>query len=237
AELRSVWGPLLWILAALSMTVGNLVAVRQDDIVRLLGYSSIAQGGFILVPFGAAVAGSASPDELQTAFYATVTYLVIYAVMNLGAFAVVIAGANRLRSTAIADWGGLSTYAPGLAGLLALFFASLAGIPPIAGWFAKLVMFSAVLGVGSGWATALAVIAAVNSVVAFYFYARVIKAAWFDPVPTWVPAGRLKGMARQVAPPLRFALILTAIGVLAAGFYPPLASTIGEMASLLAAGP
>lgn len=237
AELRSIWGPLLWILAALSMTVGNLVAVRQDDIVRLLGYSSIAQGGFILVPFGAAVAGGASPDELQTAFYATVTYLVIYAVMNLGAFAVVIAGANRLRSTAIADWGGLSTYAPGLAGLLALFFASLAGIPPIAGWFAKLVMFSAVLGVGSGWATALAVIAAVNSVVAFYFYARVIKAAWFDPVPTWVPAGRLKGVARQVAPSLRFALILTAIGVLAAGFYPPLASTIGEMASLLAAGP
>jgi len=237
AELRSVWGPLLWILAALSMTVGNLIAVRQDDIVRLLGFSSIAQGGFILVPFGAAAAANATADELQTAFFATITYLVIYAVMNLGAFAVVIAGANRIKSTAIADWAGLSTYAPGLAGLLALFFASLAGIPPIAGWFAKLVMFSSVLGIETGWGVALAVIAAVNSVVAFYYYARVIKAAWFDPVPTWIPAARLKGMASQVVPSLRFALILTAVGVLVIGFYPPVAATIGELASSLAAGP
>ena len=180
---------MLWILAAVSMTVGNLIALRQDDIVRLLGYSSIAQGGFILVPFGAAVAADVSLDQLQTAFFATVTYLVIYAVMNLGAFAVVIAGANRLKSTAIADWAGLGTYAPGLATLLALFFASLAGIPPLAGWFAKLVMFTSVMGVDSGWATTLAVIAAVNSVVAFYYYAKVIKAVWFDPVPTHIPAG------------------------------------------------
>ncbi len=151
-HLRDIWGPMLWILAAVSMTAGNLIALRQDDIVRLLGYSSIAQGGFILVPFGAAVAADVSLDQLQTAFFATVTYLVIYAVMNLGAFAVVIAGANRLKSTAIADWAGLGTYAPGLAALLALFFASLAGIPPLAGWFAKLVMFTSVMGVDSGWA-------------------------------------------------------------------------------------
>ncbi len=236
-NLRSIWGPLLWILSAASMTVGNLIAVRQDDIVRLLGYSSIAQGGFILVPFGAAVAADVDLAQLQTAFYATVTYLVIYAVMNLGAFAVVIAGANRLGSTAIADWAGLSTYAPGLATLLALFFASLAGIPPIAGWFAKLVMFSSVLAVDSGWAVALAVIAAVNSVVAFYYYARVIKAAWFDPVPTHVPAAEHRDLGATMAPSLRFALVLTTVGVLLAGFYPPAASFIGEMASTLAAAP
>jgi len=236
AELRNVWGPLLWILAALSMTVGNLIAVRQDDIVRLLGYSSIAQGGFILVPFGAAVASNPTPDQLQTAFFATVTYLLIYAVMNLGAFAVVIAGANRIKSTAIDDWGGLGSYAPGLAGLLALFFASLAGIPPIAGWFAKLVMFSSVLGVDSGWATALAIIAVINSVIAFYYYARVIKAAWFDPVPDAIPAGELQGMGRSVAPSLQLALVLTAIGVLVLGIYPDLIADVGDVASTVAGG-
>lgn len=230
-ELRSLWGWLLWILAAASMTVGNMVAVRQDDIVRLLGYSSIAQGGFILVPFGAAVAADVSPGQLEAAFFATITYLVIYAVMNLGAFAVVIAGANRLRSTAIADWAGLTTYAPVLATLLALFFASLAGIPPIAGWFAKLVMFSSVLGVDSGWATVLAVIAVLNSVVAFYYYARVIKSAWFDVVPEAVPAQQLRGSAVTVAPSLQLALVLTAIGVLLLGFFPGLVAEIGLLAS------
>jgi NADH-quinone oxidoreductase subunit N len=236
ADLRSVWGPLLWILAALSMTVGNLIAVRQDDIVRLLGYSSIAQGGFILVPFGAAVAANVTGAQLEQAFFATVTYLLIYAVMNLGAFAVVIAGASRLKSTAIADWGGFGSYAPGLAGLLALFFASLAGIPPIAGWFAKLVMFSSVLGVDSGWATALAVIAVINSVIAFYYYAKVIKSAWFDPVPASVPAADLKGMGWTVSPPLRLALVLTAIGVLVIGFYPDVIADVGDAAKTVAAG-
>ncbi len=236
AELRDLWGPLLWLLAALSMTVGNIIAIRQDDIVRLLGYSSIAQGGFILVPFGAAVASGVTTEQLESAFFATVTYLLIYAVMNMGAFAVVIAGENRLKSTKIADWAGLSTYAPGLAGLLALFFASLAGIPPIAGWFAKLVMFSSVLGVESGWATALAVIAVINSVVAFYYYARVIKAAWFDSVPETIPADELKGMGGQVAPSLRLALLLTAIGVLVLGFFPNRIASAGEVASTVAGG-
>ncbi len=236
AELRDLWGPLLWILAALSMTVGNIIAVRQEDIVRLLGYSSIAQGGFILVPFGVAVAADASADDLETAFFATVTYLLIYAVMNMGAFAVVIAGENRLKSTKIADWAGLSTYAPGMAALLALFFASLAGIPPIAGWFAKFVMFASVLGVGDGWATALAVIAVINSVVAFYYYARVIKSAWFDPVPEAIPATELKDMGQTLSPSLRLALVITAFGVLVLGFFPGLIAEAGDVAKTVASG-
>ncbi len=236
AELRDVWGPLLWLLAALSMTVGNLIAVRQDDIVRLLGYSSIAQGGFILVPFGAAAASNASAQDLETAFFATVTYLLIYAVMNMGAFGVIIAGANRLKSTKIADWGGFSTYAPGLAALLALFFASLAGIPPVAGWFAKLVMFSSVLGMDSGWSISLAVIAVLNSVVAFYYYAKVIKSAWFDPVPDAVPAAELKDTARTMAPSLRLALTITAVAVLVLGFFPNLIADAGDVAKTVASG-
>jgi len=236
ADMRSLWGPLLWILAATSMTLGNLVAVRQDDIVRLLGYSSIAQGGFILVPFAVAVSSDVTEAQLEAAFFATVTYLIIYAVMNLGAFAVIIAGANRLKSTAIADWGGFGTYAPGLATLLALFFASLAGIPPLAGWFAKLVMFSSVLSVQDGRATALAVIAVLNSVVAFFYYAKVIKSAWFDPVPDLVPANELRGMGGKVAPSLQLALVLTAIGVLVLGFFPGLVAEMGAAAGTFATG-
>ena len=87
--------------------------------------------------------------------------------MNLGAFAVVIAGAEKTGSGEIDDWAGLSRYAPGLAVLLAIFFFALAGIPPLAGWFAKFVMFRAVMGGGAGaWGVALAVIAAVNAVIA-----------------------------------------------------------------------
>ena len=90
-----IWGPLLWILAALSMTIGNLVAIQQTNIVRLLGYSSIAQAGFMLAPF--AVAGSGPLVALQ----ATINYLVIYAAMNLGAFAVIIAITRKTRSAEI----------------------------------------------------------------------------------------------------------------------------------------
>ena len=234
ADLRSIWGPALWILAAASMTLGNLSALRQDNIVRMLGYSSIAQGGFILAPFGAAVAAGITGAELEDAFFATVTYLLIYAFMNLGAFAVIIAGAKRLGSVQVDDWGGLYQYAPGLAGLTMVFFFSLAGIPPLAGWFAKLVMFRSLITVGGGWPIALAVIAAVNSVVAFVYYARVVKAAWFDPVPENVLTGEAKSIA--VVPSLRLALGITAIGVILVGVYPPILSELAEMTKGFVAG-
>jgi NADH-quinone oxidoreductase subunit N len=95
-----VWGPMFWVLAALTMTVGNLIALRQTNIVRMLAYSSIAQAGYILVPF--AVAGS-NTKALHSAFTASVVYLLIYAAMNLGAFAVVIAVARKTRSGQIAS--------------------------------------------------------------------------------------------------------------------------------------
>ena len=104
-----VWQPVFWVLAALSMTVGNLVALRQTNMVRMLAYSSIAQGGFILMPL--AVIGD-SPEAAQSALTAVITYLVIYAVMNIGAFAVVIAVARKTRSGEIASYGGLFSTRP-----------------------------------------------------------------------------------------------------------------------------
>ena len=224
---RSLWGPLLWVLAALSMTVGNLVALRQTNIVRLLGYSSIAQGGFILVPFGAAVAGEMTGAQLEDALFATVTYLAIYAVMNLGAFGVVIAGVNRLKSAEISSWSGMFSYAPGLAALLTVFFMSLAGIPPFAGWYAKLVMFRSVMFVDSGWARALAAIAVINSVIAFAYYAKVVVSVMFSQVPDDVPAVELAG--HRVVPSLRFALGVTVVLVVVLGILPGIVSSLSEL--------
>jgi NADH-quinone oxidoreductase subunit N len=227
AELRSVWGGLLWVLAATSMTVGNLIALKQTNVVRLLGYSSIAQGGFMLVPFGAAVTADASSAQLQDAFFATVTYLLIYAFMNLGAFAVVIAIRNRVRTAELGAWGGLSNYAPGIATMLALFFLSLAGVPPLAGWFAKFVMFRSAISIGGGWAISLAVIAVINAVIGFVYYAKVVKTAWFDPIPEAIPADELR--EQKVVPSLQFALGLTALAVIVVGFYPDIIARLGDL--------
>jgi NADH-quinone oxidoreductase subunit N len=225
-----LWGPLLWILAALSMTLGNLVAVKQTNIVRLLGYSSIAQAGFMLAPFGAAAASGA---DLNQAFAATVAYLLIYAVMNLGAFGVVIAGGARLKSYELDDWAGAYRWAPGLTVLLAMFFMSLAGIPPLAGWFAKLAMFSATIGAGSGWGYSIAVIAALNSVVAFVYYSKVVKSTLFDAVPDHVDVDVVGRM--ELVPTLRVALAVTAVLVVLLGVLPGAIASLSQFtASVLA---
>jgi NADH-quinone oxidoreductase subunit N len=215
------WEPVLWVLAAASMIYGNLVALRQTNIVRMLAYSSIAQGGFILVPL--AVAGDG--DAASVSFQAVLIYLFIYAAMNLGAFAVVIAVARRTGSAEIDTYAGLGKTSPGLAITLTIFLFSLAGIPPFAGWFAKFVMFRAVLDANSPSAVTLGVIAAVASVVAFFYYAGVARKMWFhDPAPE-----------AQAAPKPIPAALSVAIGLCVAvtvvvGVYPQIVARIGELA-------
>lgn len=223
-----IWAPALWLLAALSMTVGNLSALRQTNIVRLLAYSSVAQAGFMLVPFAAAaVAGS----DLEGAFGATLIYLVIYAVMNLGAFGVVIAGARKTGSGEIDRWAGLARVDATLAVLVAVFFFSLAGIPPLAGWFAKFEMFRSVM-IADPATIALAVIAAVNSVIAFYYYAKVIKAVWLDD-----PTGEFTDdVAAAPAGSLRLALAVSVALTVAIGVYPSIAAFVRDAAQVLASG-
>ena len=218
-----VWGPVFWILAALSMTVGNLIALRQTNIVRMLAYSSIAQAGYMMVPF--AVAG-ANSRALNTAKTATIVYLLIYAAMNLGAFAVVIAVARKTRSGDIASYGGLMSYAPGLATVMTFFLFSLAGIPPLGGWFAKFYVFLAVLRAGTPSAVVLGVITAVNSVIALFYYAGVAKEMWMSPVPDGDTA------PIRIPAPLVAALGITAVAVLAIGVYPQVFARLGDLASL-----
>jgi NADH-quinone oxidoreductase subunit N len=169
--------PLVWVLAVLSMTIGNVVALRQTNLVRMLAYSGISQAGFILAPL--AVVGQIGSTTLTS----VVTYLLIYAAMNLGAFTVVMAVARRTGSAEITSFGGLFNYAPGLAVLMSVFLFSLAGIPPLGGWLAKFVAFRAVVDADTGWAYGLAVVMAVNSVIALAYYANVAKEMWMNPAP------------------------------------------------------
>jgi NADH-quinone oxidoreductase subunit N len=174
-----VWQPVFWILSALTMTVGNVLALKQTNIVRMLAYSSIAQGGFILMPL--AVAGEQGVAE--SALRAVVTYLLVYAATNLGVFAVIMAVSRKTRSGEISSYGGLFSYAPGLATLMTLFMASLAGIPPLGGWFGKFAAFQSLVSAQNNWAYALAIIGGVNSVVAFGYYGSILREMWMRPVP------------------------------------------------------
>jgi len=215
------WQPVFWVLAAASMILGNLAALRQENIVRMLAYSSIAQGGFILVPFAV---GQTDAGLSTSSFEAVVIYTLIYGAMNLGAFAVVIAVARRTRSGLISSYAGLGQYAPGLATLMTIFLFSLAGIPPFAGWFAKFAMFRAVLDADSTSAVVLGVIAAVATVVAFFYYARVVREMWFHPVPEGVDARPLRNPAA-----LNAAMALCTLVVLVIGVYPQAFARIGEL--------
>jgi NADH-quinone oxidoreductase subunit N len=178
---------------------------------------------------------AAGLDDLDQAFYATVAYLLIYAVMNLGAFGAVIAVMARLRSADLRDWGGLGTYAAGLATVTTIFFFSLAGIPPLAGWFAKLAMFQALISVDNGWGYSMAVIAALNSVVALVYYAKVVKVVWMDPVPESVDVDAVE--RRPVVPSLRLAVGISAVAVVVLGVFPGLIANLSEFTTTLFAAP
>jgi NADH-quinone oxidoreductase subunit N len=214
-----VWAPLFWTLAALTMTVGNLIALRQTNVIRLLAYSSVAQAGFMLVPL--AVAG----DAPKTALQAVVTYMLVYTAMNLGAFGVVMAVARKTRSAELSSFGGLFEYAPGLTVVLTVFFFALAGIPPLGGWYAKFVMFRAVFDAGTPAAVVLGVIAAVNSVIALFYYASVAREAWMSPVPDddRTPV--------RVPPSLASALGLCVIVTVAVGVLPQIVGRFGALAT------
>ena len=174
-----VYEPFIWVLAALTMTVGNVLALRQTNIVRMLAYSSVSQGGFILMPLAVMATGDAAESALKS----VVIYLLIYAFSNLGAFAVVIAVSRKTHSGEISSFGGLMSYAPGLGALMTIFLASLAGVPPLGIWIAKLLSFKTLLDAGGTAASTLAVIAAVNTVIAAAYYVRVMREMWMKPVP------------------------------------------------------
>jgi NADH-quinone oxidoreductase subunit N len=217
---RNVWTPIFWVLAALTMTVGNVLALRQTNIVRMLAYSSVAQAGFILVPF--AVAGEKASAAVS-AQQSIVTYLAVYTLMNLGAFTLVIAVARRTHSGEISSYNGLFHYSPGLAVAMTVFLFSLAGVPPMGGWYAKFTVFQTALDAGGRWSVALAAIAAANAVLGATYYLKVMRAMWMNPAP---------GGSTKIAVPasLRLSIALCATAVVAIGVLPWLVSRFAEIA-------
>ena len=162
------WGLLLAIISALTMTVGNLAALPQRNIKRLLAYSSIAHGGYLLM--GAVLL---TPEGLSAILF----YLIVYFFMNLGAFYVVVLIANEAGSEMIDGYRGLATRAPFVAAAMAIFLFSLTGIFPFAGFFGKWLLFNAVISEGMYW---LAIVGLLNSVVSLYYYARIVKAMYLE---------------------------------------------------------
>jgi NADH-quinone oxidoreductase subunit N len=224
-DATDVYGPLIWALSVLTMSVGNVMALRQTNIVRLLAYSSVAQGGFILMPLAYVGDESAGGSALN----AVIVYLLIYALTNLGAFATVIAVSRKTHSGEISSYGGLIQYAPGMAVAMTIFFASLAGIPPLAGWFAKFNSFRAVLEADTTSAYVLAAIAALNTVIAAGYYMRVLRVVWVEDVPD--------GDMAPVEPPapITAALAITALGTIVLGVLPGLVSRFGDVQDLTGA--
>lgn len=230
------WMPILLVMVVGSLVVGNFTALKQTNIVRMLAYSSIAQGGFILLPV--ALLGVQKSGQLDAAVQSTYIYLAIYLFANLGAFASVIAISRRLKSGETSAYNGLGKREPFLAVTLSIFLFSLAGVPPLAGWFAKFVMFKAALEVNSVASVTLATVAAVSSVVAFTYYAGIIKRMWLEEPAelavaeeTQASGGLLvaKRSSVVITPALRVAIILCSTVTIILGVYPGAISKIGEL--------
>ena len=162
------WTLLFGILSAVTMSVGNLVAINQRNVKRLLAYSSIAHAGYMLMGFVLL-----TPVGLKAILF----YLVVYLFMNLGAFYVVVLVANATGGEDIANFSGLGNRAPFAAVSLAVFLFSLTGIPPFSGFIGKVYLFAEVINRGVYW---LALVAALNSVVSLYYYARIVKVMFLE---------------------------------------------------------
>lgn len=203
------WGTLVSIIALLTMIIGNVIAISQTDVKRMLAYSSIAHAGYILV----AVAAARYPEVAPFAVSSAVFYLVTYAVTNLGAFAVVIALENDDGSgTAIDDFAGLSNNRLVLASIMTLFMLSLTGVPPSAGMVGKFFVFQAAIQAASQDTLLLVVviIGILTSVVSAFYYMRVVVMMWMREGE---PEVRLQ-------PALSAALVITAAGTFLLGIVP-----------------
>ena len=211
------WGLIFAVLAAIGMFLGNLSALPQTNIKRMLGYSSIAQAGYLMV--GLATMGVASSTEVlgQSGI---LFFLAGYSLANLGAFTAVIAISNKLDSDLIKDYSGMIKRAPLLTLALSLCLISLIGMPPAVGFMAKFYIFRGAVQSGLLW---LVVLAVLNSVISAYYYLRVVKVMWFGE-----PASDEKVPSSGA---LRLALAISCLGVLVLGIIPGYIMSLAESAA------
>lgn len=210
---QSFWFWAVWISAVLTMCIGNLAAIVQTNVKRMLAYSSIAHAGYILVAFAAST---------EIGIAAVLFYLAAYALMKLGAFLVIAhLGQQGERRLNIQDYAGLGSKQPVLAACFSLFLLSLLGLPATGGFFGKFFAFQSALDSRIVW---LVVIAAINSVIGAYYYLRVIISMYFwDPSKDYTPTA--------VAPTLSFALLVCATGTLYLGILPARVLSLAKLAA------
>lgn len=221
--LKADWLPFIFLLAAVTMTLGNLVAITQDNIKRMLAYSSIAHTGYIMVGLAAfAAAPTGSRAETQ-GLEALLFYSAAYAFMNLGAFACVAALQRRPGVTSqISSFAGLGRRAPLLGLAMVLFLLSLTGIPPLAGFFAKAYVILAAVEVG-GWVTWLAVLMMLNAAAAAFYYLRVVVYMYMRDAPAGARSIEVGGFTRA-------GLIISAALTIVIGLVPPVTTAVIDMA-------
>lgn len=213
------WGIIFAALAVIGMTLGNIAALPQTNIKRMLGYSSIAQAGYLMVGL-AAMGFSPAADILGQS--GVLFFLASYALTNMGAFIAIIAISNKLGSDRIEDYSGMGKRAPLVALALTLSLISLIGMPPAAGFMAKFYIFSAAIQQNLLW---LVIIAVINSVISAYYYLRVVKVMWLG-----------QAVSEEKVPSsgaLRLALFLSCLGVLLLGIIPGYAMKLAQFAAHL----
>jgi len=205
------WGMLLAIISAVTMTTGNLLAISQNNIKRLLAYSSIAQSGYMLM---AVAAVSVSMHDSLTIVSSLQSYMVAFALAEIAVFSVVIIASRYKDSESITDYSGLGKRSPRMAFILTLGLLSLMGFPLMAGFMGKFYVFNQVANGGLLW---LVIIAVINSVISAFYYLRIIRTIWIETPQSFETP--------RSSPALKIVLFISGIGILLFGILPAILST------------
>jgi NADH-quinone oxidoreductase subunit N len=213
------WGIALAVISALTMTFGNLLAISQTNIKRLLAYSSIAQTGYMLIAVAALGMAAAGSKTVQSSL---LYYILAFVLAEITVFTAVIIVSRKADSDLIADYAGLAKRSPLLASAMTLGLLSLMGLPPLAGFIGKFYVFSQAVQHGLIW---LVILAVVNSVISAYYYLRIAKTIWADE-----PAGDA-AISSSFAP--RLALFIGCLGVIIVGIAPALITRATEFGAQL----
>ena len=204
AGMRTFLAWVIGVLAAITCTFGNLAAYGQTNIKRLLAYSTIAHAGYMMMPVAAGVAMmTANPVGASESFAALLLYVLIYVFMNMGAFAIIAFVRNAIGSEEIADYAGMVRSSPGWVVCFSAILFSLVGLPPLAGFMGKLVIFAGLVDAGMYW---LLFVGGINTAISLFYYLKVVRVMTFDPEPETRPPLRL----RLASIPGLYVLVLTA---------------------------
>jgi NADH-quinone oxidoreductase subunit N len=193
------WQQMFIVLAVASLAIGNLAAIAQSNLKRMLAYSTIAQMGFIMLGLSAGVV-SGNTLSAANAYSSAMFYLVAYVLTTLGTFGLIMyLSRHGFESEQIDDFAGLSQRSPWVAGVMTVFMFSLAGVPPMVGFFAKLAVIQALVTTNVTFYIVLAVVAVVFSLIGAYYYLRVVKVMWFDAPAGSEPVSRTQGVTLLLA--------------------------------------